>query len=89
MASRSTEWARRKRAELKAARGDRCEHLYVNGKRCHSRGSKANPLEFAHTAPTGLNGRGRGSTRRVQDVLRHPERYKLLCRTHHRRRDGE
>lgn len=45
-------------------------------------------LEFAHIAHTGLNGRGRGSRNRYYDILRHPECYRLLCRTHHRALDG-
>lgn len=40
-------------------------------------------LEFAHVQKTGLNGRGRGSTKRHQDVLKNPDCYQLLCRRHH------
>ena len=77
-------WYRKKRAALVAERGGRCEHVYHNGKRCRSRAT----LEFAHVKPTGLSGRSRGYTQRVQDAMRHPDHYKLLCFLHHRRLDG-
>jgi len=40
-------------------------------------------LEFAHVAPTKLNGRGRGTYRRLRDVEKNPEAYRLLCRPCH------
>jgi len=40
-------------------------------------------LEFAHTKPTGLNGEGRGMERRYLDVLKNPDKYRLLCKPHH------
>ena len=40
-------------------------------------------LEFAHVAPTKLNGRGRGTYHRLRDVEKNPEAYRLLCRPCH------
>ena len=40
-------------------------------------------LEFAHVAPTKLNGRGRGAYHRLRDVEKNPEAYRLLCRPCH------
>lgn len=45
-------------------------------------------LEFAHKKPTGLNGQGRGSIRRIYDVMMHPEAYMLLCKEHHKLYDA-
>ncbi|MGH7259958.1 MAG: hypothetical protein ACREI9_04670 [Nitrospiraceae bacterium] len=40
-------------------------------------------LEFAHVEATGLKGRGRGRTKRIHDIRRNPEAYRLLCRQCH------
>jgi hypothetical protein len=40
-------------------------------------------LEFAHTKPTKLNGRGRGIIRRALDIRKHPGCYVLACRRCH------
>lgn len=40
-------------------------------------------LEFAHVGKTELKGRSRGSGNRFRDVLKHPDRYALLCRPCH------
>lgn len=40
-------------------------------------------LEFAHLKPTGVNGRGRGRSRRYHDIRAHPECYVLMCHDHH------
>lgn len=62
----------RRRLRLKARR--------LFGDRCNACGSRTlRPLHFAHVAPTGLRGAGRGMTHRYLDVLRHPEAYTLLC----------
>jgi hypothetical protein len=74
---------RRVRAQLVAERGGACEGL-PGQPLCGS----TEELEFAHTAPTGLNGRGRGYTQRVIDVRNHPECYRLLCDVCHLRLDG-
>lgn len=44
----------------------------------------ANDLEFAHLAPTRINGLGRGKKARLLDIQRHPESYALICRPHHK-----
>lgn len=69
----------RQRAALEEARGGRCE---VEGCRARKK------LEFAHVVATGLNGRGRGMTERIRDVMQHPEAYLLLCKKHHRRQEA-
>lgn len=66
--SRATVWARAKRRQEIARRGGQCE---ICGTQVR--------LQFAHVEPTGVNGDGRGSVARIQDVLRHPQSYRLLC----------
>ncbi len=68
----------RVRARQVAERGGACEGL-PGEPRCGS----TDELEFAHVAPTELNGRGRGYNQRVQDVRDHPEAYRLLCKACH------
>jgi len=66
-------------ADLRKERGDFCE---CKREGCHGDRipcKKRNGLEFAHIAPTGLRGRGRGQTQRYYDIKRHPECYELLC----------
>ena len=46
------------------------------------------PLEFAHLEPTGLNGRSRGKSRRLFNILKHPDKYVLLCVDCHDDLDG-
>lgn len=46
-----------------------------------------NDLEFAHVRPTQLSGMSRGQYRRWLDVVRHPDRYILLCAECHREFD--
>jgi len=53
------------------------------GGRCEECSTTEN-LEFAHKEPTGLDGRGRGRKERVYDVIKNPEKYRLLCRDCHR-----
>lgn len=45
-------------------------------------------LEFAHLEPTACQGMGRGKRKRLEDILRHPTAYLLLCETCHDIRDG-
>jgi hypothetical protein len=66
---------------LRIERGNRCEYCGKRG-RTNKRGRPN--LEFAHLAPTGLRGRGRGQIQRYYDIKRHPETYALLCRGCHR-----
>ena len=60
--------------ELKAAWGNVCNMVDCNN---------THGLEFAHVAPTPLNGRGRGQSVRYYDIKKHPERYLLICRSCH------
>jgi hypothetical protein len=71
--SLSNEWWRARRQRL------------VNdfGGRCIGCGTESD-LQFAHTRPTALNGRGRGQNHRVRDVLNNPAAYVLLCQSCHR-----
>jgi len=66
-------YRRRLREKLIAERGGACEEC----------GDRDGPLEFAHVKPTALRGEGRGSSKRVHDVRRHPECYRLLCKSCH------
>lgn len=77
-------WWRRERQRLIAARGSKCEGL-PGGDPC----GDTDELEFAHVVATSVNGRGRGYIARVQDVKRHPEAYRLLCKSCHWSLDNE
>jgi hypothetical protein len=44
-------------------------------------------IEFAHVRPTGLNGRARGWSEALRDILRNPDHYRRLCWDCHRRYD--
>ena len=57
------------------------------GNMCNKCGANHCALEFAHVNPTGLNGRGRGNTRRLANILRYPASYTLLCSECHRKYD--
>lgn len=46
---------------------------------CH----RVRGLEFAHTAPTALNGRGRGRKERYYDIIQNRDKYVLACRICH------
>jgi hypothetical protein len=46
------------------------------------------PLEWAHIKPTSVNGKGRGSFRRLRDVRKHPGCYLLVCAQCHAEMDG-
>ena len=41
-------------------------------------------VEAAHVLPTGLNGCGRGQHRRHRDILRHPDKYRPMCKSCHK-----
>jgi hypothetical protein len=69
----SSEWYRKKRDEMIGRFGGCCE---VCGSFEH--------LEFAHKRGTGLNGIGRGSWQRINDVVKNPDAYRLLCKPCHR-----
>jgi hypothetical protein len=62
----------RLRERVRELLGDRCQE-------CDS----PEEVELAHVARTRVQGRGRGTYRRLRDVLEHPEAYKLLCRPCH------
>lgn len=49
--------------------------------------STTSKLEFAHKETTGLNGWGRGRKERVYDVIKNPDKYRLLCKDCHKRYD--
>jgi hypothetical protein len=75
--SRSTAWVRKWRAFLIDKLGGRCAVC-----------TESNDLEFAHVVATECHGKGRGSTRRIRDVLKHPGAYILLCMNCHDALDG-
>jgi len=73
----SKKWSIVKLYELKIKRfKNRCTQ-------CNIKGTKKKPLHFAHTKPTKLSGRGRGSYNRFKDVLNNPKSYTLLCNDCH------
>ena len=43
--------------------------------------------QFAHVKPNGVSGRGRGSFRRIKDVMENPSNYGLTCNTCHLHHD--
>lgn len=77
MAAYQNEWVKRVWQATIEAFGSACLHC-----------GKSLNLEFAHTEPTGLCGRGRGKYRRLRDVRRNPDKYILLCMTCHDLFDG-
>lgn len=76
-------------AKLRAERGDRCqcpgcpECRTLPPPRC----ARTDGLEFAHVAPAGLKGRGRGRAERYHDIKRNPDSYRLACVPCHRHFD--
>jgi hypothetical protein len=52
------------------------------GSACQDCGSKKK-LEFAHLKYTGLNGHGRGSYKRIRNIMDYPDAYRLLCHSCH------
>lgn len=52
------------------------------GSRCLACGA-TRQLQFAHVTPTELKGLGRGSTKRLYDVIHNPDCYVLLCPSCH------
>lgn len=77
MAAPQNEWVKRRWAELIEEYGGCCEDC-----------QKTYDLEFAHTKPTGLRGKGRGKSRRLYDILRNRDCYRLLCFDCHDILDG-
>lgn len=77
MANRSNEYVKRRWKQLIEDSGGKCAQ-------CPS----TERLEFAHLEPTGLRGRGRGRKNRLFDILKHPEKYVLLCGLCHDEMDG-
>lgn len=51
--------------------------------------SETGRLEFAHLSATGIKGRGRGMSVRIQDVEANPEYYALMCRMCHNQFDKQ
>lgn len=70
-------WYKRKLRELRAARGNKCEDC-----------GNLEGLQFHHIKPTKLSGPGRGFNRRVLDIMKHPDCYRLVCPVCHRAREG-
>ncbi len=69
-------WAKAVRLELMRQFGSACYH-------CDSKGTTwRRRLEFAHKYPC-REGPGRGSNKRMREVLQHPENFLLLCHVCH------
>lgn len=77
MACRQNEWVKRRWAQLIEEYGGECQDC---GKRYD--------LEFAHLGETGLKGKGRGKSRRLADILKNRDLYRLLCMECHDILDG-
>ena len=77
MANRANEWIKRRWKQLVEDSGGKCAQ-------CPS----TEHLEFAHLEPTGLSGAGRGRKERLYNILKHPEKYVLLCIHCHDEFDG-
>lgn len=77
MANRNNEWVKRRWQQLIEEFGAKCA-------KC----PQTWDLEFAHLEPTGLKGEGRGKSRRLADILKHREKYRLLCIHCHDEFDG-
>lgn len=80
-AARQARWRNAALGRLIHLYGGFCGANAPLGTGCGANGST--PLELAHVFPTGLEGRGRSTTRRIADVRRYPFRYCLLCKRCH------
>ena len=69
-------WYRMNRKELEYYFGGCCFFCYSE-----------DHLEFAHIFPTKINGKGRGSFTRLQDVKKNQLSYLLLCHDCHNKFD--
>lgn len=76
------DWYKKKLIELREVFGNKCSMC--------PEGESPSPekLGFAHIAPTGLKGVGRGRNNRVLDIMKNMDKYTLLCRKHHAEFDG-
>lgn len=83
-------WQRGERAaNLRAARGNRCEVCGAEHGEYDRYGVPVE-LQFAHLRPTALDGHGRGQTQRYRDIVAHPDAYRLVCKgACHRQVDQE
>ena len=77
MASPQAEWVKRRWQQLIEEFGAQCEAC-----------GQLWDLEFAHTKETGVKGRGRGKSRRLQDIIKNRKAYRLLCVECHAEFDG-
>jgi hypothetical protein len=68
-AKRMQERRRRQRAVMEQWRSLPCEHCQDTARR----------HQMAHLRPTKVSGRGRGTSARYRDSLRHPDHYAVLC----------
>lgn len=78
MTSRQNIWANKERIRLIRLFGNQCWF-------CDS----TSLLEFAHIRPTGLHGKGRGKSKRISDVRKHPYDYALTCKIHNALAESE
>jgi len=77
MTSKNTIWVRKKKKMLIKLFGGKCMFC-----------GKETDLEFAHIRPTKVVGLGRGSYKRIKDVIEKPHSYILLCKECHRAFDN-
>lgn len=79
MGRRQNEYVKRRWAQLIEEYGGKCTNAECG---------TMFDLEFAHIQPTECRGEGRGKSRRLFDILRHPHAYRLLCAACHDVLDG-
>lgn len=77
MATKRNEWVKKRWAVEIDRRGGHCENCQA-----------MLDLEFAHIKPTKCKGMGRGKSRRLADIMKHPKKYRLLCMNCHDDLDG-
>ena len=68
------DWYRKNRNKLIEEFGGECQNC---GEENRSK------LEFAHIKPTKVSGYGRGSNRRILDVMKNKDKYRLMCNLCH------
>jgi len=76
MTNRQNRWIVERRKKLVEEFGGKCEECGVTS-----------GLEFAHREETELDGWGRGRKERVYDVMKNPDKYRLLCKDCHKEYD--
>lgn len=75
MTNRRNKLIKKQFIQLRLKYGGKCQWQNCN---------QTKNLEFAHTKPTKLKGKGRGRKERYYDIKNNPTSYILLCKYHHK-----